>query len=191
MNQDANLNLLREGLQSYIDALTAIREFNRAVYSISRKVLDANVDDLERNLRRKLQRDSVALYVSPAGASLDTWDGTWAWVAAKVPAQDLCTGYFGLSWRGEGGEPPKPGATVDFEFSGLDRPHFNTFSQHIKSLAGERILPPYGRELKIWESIDPANAASFSDTLDAITKEWIALLGQIPAEDYPTSPQDH
>jgi hypothetical protein len=191
MNQDTDLSLFQEGFQSYIDALAAIKEFNRAAYSRSRKVLEANSDDLERNLRRRLERDSVTLYVSPAGASLDTWDGTWAWVAAKVPARDLCTGYFGLCWRGEGGEPPKPGAFVDFDFWGLEKPLFNTFLQHLKSLAGERILPPYGRELKIWESIDPANAASFSDTLDAITKEWIALLGQIPAEDYPTSPQDH
>jgi hypothetical protein len=190
MNRDTNLNLFEEGLRSYVDALGAMKEFYREAYSRSRKVLDANLDDLGRNFRRRLERDSVALYVSPAGTNLDAWDGTRAWVAAKLPVRDLCDGYFGVCWRVDDGEPPRPGAVVDFDFWRLQRPLFITLSQHLRSFAGEKILLPSGKQVMIWEAVDPVNAGSFADTLDSITKEWIALLGRIPSEAFPVPPMD-
>ncbi len=46
MDQDTNLNLFQEGVKGYLDALVAIKEFCREVLSRSRRVLEANIDNL-------------------------------------------------------------------------------------------------------------------------------------------------
>jgi hypothetical protein len=189
MNEDTSFNLFQEGLRSYIEALAAIRGFYREVYSVSKAVLEDNFEDLGRNLRRKLERDWIEPYVSPAGRDLlDRWDGNWAWVAARLSAGDLCYGYFGLHWRGEDGQPPTAWAVVDFQIH--NGALFRALSQQFRDLAGERIIPyrPY-KELMIWEPIGPGNASSFSDKLDSVTKEWIGLWGRIQPDALPTPPR--
>ena len=184
MNQNANFNLLQEGLQSYVDALLAIREFCREVGSKSRRVLEANVDDIQQILHRELRADSMTDFVSPNCLAPAVWDGTWAWATAKLSVPDLCDIYVGLLWRVEANGIPRPGVVVDFAF--YDRQLFVKLSQLLRDLAGERVQPTKTyKELMIWEPIDPANAENFTDRLAAITKEWVDLLRKIPPEVLP------
>ena len=189
MNKDTNLNLFQDGLQSYPDALVAIKEFCREVLSRSRRILEANLDNLGQALHSELDSHSISDYVWPNWPPPVTWDGTSAWIAAKLPVGDLCGVYLGLLWPAEGGKPSRPGIAVDFEL--YQKPVFNTLSKKFRSLAGERIQLPYHWELMMWEPLDPANAVSFGEKLDSILKEWIKLWSQIPPTDYQTPPQDH
>ncbi len=186
MDEDTNLNLFQEGLQSYFDALAAINEFQCEVHSRSRQVLEANFDRLGEALHANLERDLISNFVGPTWGS---WDGTYAWIAAKLAVRDLGNVYLGLHWRAEDGKPVGPGVAVDFEL--WQTRVFRPLSQKLRSLAGDRMLAPFQRELTIWEPLDPVNAVSFGETLNSILKEWIELWSKIPPADYQTPPKDH
>jgi hypothetical protein len=150
--------------------------------------LEANFGKLGEALHANLERDLITNFVGPTWGS---WDGTYAWIAVKLFVRDLGDVYLGLNWRAEDGKPVGLGVVVDFDLWQTQPRVFRPLSQKLRSLAGERMLRPFQRELKIWEPVDPANAVSFGETLDSILKKWIELWSQIPPADYQTPPQDH
>jgi hypothetical protein len=183
-------NLFQEGLESYLEALGALRGFCQEVLSKSRTVLQANLGDLAVALHRQLELTSVTDYVWPPTLVVPAdWDGTIAWIAAKLPVRDLCNFYLGLLWRAKEGSVPEPGAVAAFEV--YPKATFNVVSERIRSLAGDRVeLNRRYNEIFIWQQFGPSNAANFSEALESIMREWIGLWHRVPPADYSTAVQD-
>jgi hypothetical protein len=182
MDKKENFEVFKEGLRSFLDAMSAIREFCDEVYSVSRSVLEANLNDLRQTLQREIQSDWITTHVRPNCVDPIDWDGMTASAMARVDAQDLCRIYVGIYWQAENAAELKPGTYVGLEFHG-GVPLFLATLEHLRRVAGDRIKSyrPW-KELWIWEPIDPTDAAEFGDRLDRIMKEWIKLLRQIPPE---------
>jgi len=181
MDKETKLKLFQEGLQSYVDALSAIRGLCAEVCSQSQSVLERNLNDLRGTLQRDIQPEWIQPYVSPNCVDKPDWDGMSAWVTAKVGVQDLCGIYAGLFWQARDGEEVEPRVCVDLEI--YNRQIFHRVLEQLRGIAGDRVQSvPRWNELRIWEPISPTNAADFSDRLDRITKEWTTLLRQIPPE---------
>jgi hypothetical protein len=181
MEKETSLTVLQEGLQSYVDAVSGIREFCGDVCSKSRSVLEANLEDLRKTLQHEILPDWITHSVWPNCVDPLNWDGTEAWAMAMVDAQDLCRIYAGLHWQAKDGAEPAPGVCIGLSFNRIQL--FDPTWEHLRRLAGDRIQKYRpSRDLWLREPINPTEAADFSDRLDRITKEWIKLLRQIPPE---------
>jgi hypothetical protein len=188
MDKEANFAVFQEGLKSYAVALSAIRELCGEVYSKSRSVLEANVEDLRQTLQREIQPVWITPKVWPNCIDPTDWDGRDAWAMAVADARDLCDIYAGLYWQVKDGDEPTPGVCVGLTFKRIQL--FLATWEHLRRVAGDRIQSYRPtRELWIWEPIDPKDAAEFGDRLDTIMKEWITLLRQIPPEVFTQPPQ--
>ena len=92
--------LVREGLKSYLDVLTALNAFRETVSSAASKLLNEKLPHLAAASSIPIQpTSSVQPYFNPNGFA-KTQRADWAWVAASVvigePLRSIC--YFGLSY---------------------------------------------------------------------------------------------
>lgn len=177
MDKAKSFALFHQGLRSYVDALSAIRQFCGEVCSESMSVLEANLEGLRQTLQCEIQPGTPN--VRPNCIDPIDWDGMEAWAMARVEAQDLCGIYAGLYWQVKNGAEPTPGVCVSLRFNKIQL--FEATGERLRKVAGDRIQSYRpSKELWIWEPIDPTDADEFTDRLDRITKEWIKLLRQIP-----------
>ena len=93
--------LVREGLRSYLDALVALSAFQNAISSAASRVLDMKLPHLAAASGIPMQPNSSAqAYFNPDGYT-KTYNGNWAWVAARadIGISQRSTCYLGLTYE--------------------------------------------------------------------------------------------
>jgi hypothetical protein len=87
------LELFKEGLSTYLDALIAVKGFRQEIYRRTRKVLlDGKAAELGALLEMEIR--DIKDYANPDG--INNYDGSWAWIAERIISKDRLACYFGV-----------------------------------------------------------------------------------------------
>jgi hypothetical protein len=103
-------SLLREGLKSYFDAMTAIDEFTRLIQEDCRKVLQRHADALNEATGLKFSPKEISDYSDPYNGRGKVWSGQYASIGSMLPVPKSDKFYSmdaGLTWDQEDG-PQSP-----------------------------------------------------------------------------------
>jgi hypothetical protein len=175
---DARRRFHVQGAQSYLDAFTAINEYQRQVQNKCREVLQRHVARYSAALGIVLSLESLKDYTSP---DPDKWNGIWADLGTKIgtlnpPSGIAWLGAFGsLSWDHTDPEAPWFGVCV-----GLWLPKKASsalYQEMLRVEAQELSQMPEGVYLS--RRIKEEEAPTFEDHLDAVFTKWIDSLAAI------------
>jgi hypothetical protein len=176
MGLENNLDFLREGLNSYMNAMLALKQFQLEVQKKSKKVLEQNLKDLGQALGTRLEATAIQPYVNPSHPS--KFDGTYAWITSRlcnVPRLDSAeSAHFGLRWREIDGEAVL-GVAAGFWFRTASDGNAakNAFGRGGDGL----IYDPFG--WYFWDALPPEDAKSFEAKLDGLIKKWVELWREV------------
>lgn len=98
--EDARSTLIREGVDSYTDAMTALAHFHKAIYTVSARIVERNRKEIAQTFGVPL----VKITSEEFSEELDTfYEGPDSIVgcAVKIPAVGIL--YVGLAWRDRAG----------------------------------------------------------------------------------------
>jgi hypothetical protein len=166
--------LLEEGARSYLDALTALAEFNRQVQSACRLALEAKRGELAGALGVSLAGQPLA-DAAPAfdkftgeRASVGVWTGvpgTWGkckqYLTADWDREENGSPWFGISatmWFDN--KAAAPGLLARFQERGVTTPH---------QLWGD------GWRVALFEPLAPTEARRLDERLRGLLDAWIDL----------------
>lgn len=90
---------VENGLDSYLDALTAVREFQKPIIERSRRALEEKLNDLSKAMEIDVKREEIKDYTYPAKLA-DKELGVEGWVAVTFSKEPVYC-YFGLSFERE------------------------------------------------------------------------------------------
>lgn len=170
---DSRSRLITQGITSYLDALAAMKEFERLVMEESRKTLASRLHDLENAVATPLSPEWIEDYRNPDCVKNDReWTHTYAWVATKIRIEKY-TIYCGLYWDKQNLNSSSAMATLAFPTIASRDTALRKFKE--KGHTGLRDdLDP--RELSFYEEIDPSRASSFPEKLSALLGKWVLAL---------------
>jgi hypothetical protein len=176
---DARDRLIREGAPRYIQAVVALREFQRVIQEKCKKIVLDRLEDIAKATKVSLEEKKVWEHPDPGKLTGRSWDGKRAWLAAAVNFQDIGSMYFGLCWEYRKGPEPTLLAivTLDLNSRGL-------FNRAWKKL-GKRTegtfhhYPLEYHEISVYESLPLEQAASFSEKLEAVIDVWLDALNEV------------
>jgi hypothetical protein len=178
-HEQARTRLLEEGARSYLEACTAVLEYQREVQKKCREVMEKYLDDynaaVKVDSKNSLKSADIKEFVWPKP---EQWEGGWATIGVEIrrtrvtPAIRLWYPYCGLSW--ESGDPtvwcwvgdwiaPRRLAVLVLErFHHLD-----------KSVQRNPQDDPH--EIWIQDKLNVEEAAAFDERLEALFERWIDL----------------
>lgn len=93
--EKARNQLVEDGLGSYLDALTAVREFQNEIIKRSRGALEKKINDLSRAMGISIGREEITNYITPVSNKEEL--GDWGWVVVTFSKETVYC-YFGLSF---------------------------------------------------------------------------------------------
>jgi hypothetical protein len=85
-HDEARKRLLEEGARSYLEAITALVEYQREVQKQCRKVMEENLDEYANVLGVKLTSDEIQNCSWP---SFQSWEGDWSFLGVHIFRDDI------------------------------------------------------------------------------------------------------
>lgn len=167
----AQLDLLNEGVNSYLDALVAIREFRREVQSRTRKVVEYRLDELSGVMGVSLKRDQIVKHINPDGIP-DNFDGNWAWIAARIKIIDPlpldC--YFGMFFRRD-----EKDQTSAIAMMSPSKDVFQKIWVKCKEIGESKLKETYKGEIAFLDKILPGEMNHFEEKLNEMIDLWVKV----------------
>jgi hypothetical protein len=169
-HDEARSRLLEEGIRSYLEAVTALIEFQREVQKKCRTAMEAYLDDYASALKVRLRNSEIRDCAWPAFAK---WEGDWwmlgVWIERKnIPGirwwETSCglqyeSGENGLfCWIGECFPTGKTALDLSCKFQRLNRKVMHQ-----------------GKEVWIQHKLKVEEATAFEVSLQALSEQWIEL----------------
>lgn len=171
----ARRRLLEEGICSYLEAVTALIEFQREVKKKCRAVMEACLDDYASALKIPLKSGDIQDFASP---KMDKWEGTWWCLGVTIPSKNIapsirwwetncCLQYeVGdnrlFCWIGVGTPTTKMAANL---YGKLHRMNRKVWHQ--------------SREVWIEHSLKLEQGAAFEESLEALCEQWVKLWNEV------------
>jgi hypothetical protein len=170
-HDEGRRQLLEEGVRSYLDAVTALIEFQKEVQSKCRRVLEKHVDDYSAALKLKepLRKADIKPFVWP---KFEKWDGkSWSigayaarrnifginyWEAVSALEYETEAGL--LCWTGELYYPVKLAGNLGRRIHRLN----------------PKVLVD-GQYCYLQHDLQNEEAATFDTPLEALLQQWIRL----------------
>jgi len=181
--EGARLKLLNEGIDSYLDAMVAIREFRREIQSKAQEVLKKRLPELCEAMRVDFSemRDQIRMYAEPDELG-EGWEGNWAWVAVRTRGRnDLISDcYFGMEIQKSEEEGTCVGK-VSVTMTAKTEETLDQILSQIRSKAQELSegIPQNTEQtdLALTDRISPETGgmASFEQKLDKLIGLWIRV----------------
>jgi hypothetical protein len=176
---DALQKLLEEGSRSYVDAVTAIIEYQSQVQKKCRLVTEGHLDDYSAALnlkdRDRLRIDEIQPHAIPA---IDKWEGDqWSLgvriVRTNIPGVSWWGAYctldynvkYGLfCWVGEWLSPKRCAVTL---------------AQKLRTFQSKIYLDVEGNNVGVSEDVEPSQVAFCENVLEKLMEEWIRLWSKV------------
>jgi hypothetical protein len=172
---EARKRLLDEGARSYLEAMTALVEFQREVQKKCTSVMEANLDNYATALGLGLTTDEIR---NAAWPSIDKWEGDWWTLGAHILRKNDGT----LRWW-------ESYCCLQFE---TDEGHFcyvgqefptsklaTTLFQQFRRLDAKVELKLYGNEVWLQHNLTVEEVAEFEGPLAEIFQQWIDLWAKV------------
>jgi hypothetical protein len=175
---DALQKLLEEGSRSYVDAVTAIIEYQSQVQKKCRLVTERHLDEYSAALnlkdRDRLTIDEIQPHAFPA---IDKWEGDrWSLgvqiVRTNIPGVSWWGAYCALDynveyglfcWVGEWLSPKRCAVTL---------------AQKLRTFQSI-YLDVEGYNVGVSEGVEPSQVASCENVLEKLMEEWIRLWSKV------------
>jgi len=181
-------DFLERGLETYCDALRAVRHFQRSVQKTSFDVLTRHLGNLSTALGVPLDPAMIEPYLNPKPVgrpndpewkSADEWEGG-GWVAVMLPCpQPLWRLYSGIAWDVMPDGSERGTATVDFEAYRV--PTKENLLRRVKDLN-----PPvrfdvgtWSREVYMRDALVPKEMQQLGSKLADLLDEWARFFREI------------
>jgi hypothetical protein len=170
-DHDVRRRFLEEGARSYVDAMTALIEYQREVQNKCREVLERHLGEYSVALGVEMTRDGIRDYAYP---NPEEWVSMWANLGAKLPHVTRSLGvawsesYCALGWDYEVAPPwfgAWVGISVPKKLSGFL--HKELVRVGTKDVSQEPLMVFVGRKLE-GELI-----ATFHETVEELLRHWI------------------
>ena len=174
-HDEARRRLLEEGVRSYLDAVTALIEYQREVQKKCRAVMEARLGDYASALKIPLKSSDIRDWASP---KFEKWEGTWWCLGGTIFRRNItpkirwwdtsCCLQYELGenglfcWIGVGFPTTKMTAFLHRQFHRLNR----------------KVLQQ-GREVWIEHSLKKEEGAAFEKSLEALFQQWIELWNKV------------
>lgn len=155
--------MLNTGLEQYVDALIALREFRREVWHVSRTVVARYAAPLRDAVGGTQSFSSVGEYSYP-GPEKSGWNG--AWVASRVKGLEFGSFYAGLIWYDPGSSARHASAVAMCEFDGglieRARAEFKPLGAIV-----------HGNEIHFAEPLTNHDATKLEERLSSCIEKWV------------------
>jgi hypothetical protein len=176
---DALQKLLEEGSHSYVDAVTAIIEYQSQVQKKCRLVTEGHLDEYSAALdlkdRDRLRIDDIQRVALPA---IDKWEGDWWSLGVRIVRTNIpgvrwweayCTLDYNVEyglycWVGEWLSPKKCAVTL---------------AQKLPTFHPKFDLDLEGNYVGVSEGVEPSQVASCENALKKLMNEWIRLWSKV------------
>lgn len=181
-------DFLERGLETYCDALRAVRHFQRSIQKTSFDVLTRHVGNLSTALGVPLDAARIEPYLNPKPVgrpndpewkNADEWEGG-GWVAVMLPCpQPLWRLYCGIAWDVLPDGSEQGTARVDFEAYWV--PTKENLLRRVKNLK-----PPIRFDLDTWDRevymsdlLVPKEMQQLASKLTNLLDEWARFFREI------------
>jgi hypothetical protein len=177
---DAREKLIKEGAPRYLQAVVALREFQRVIQEGCKNIVSNRLEEIAMATKLPLQEKMVWDYPSPGTHTEETgWDGKSAWLAAGITFPDVGDMYFGLCWDYWKGPEP-----VLLAIGTLTLKSRELFDKAWKKLAkrNDKKFHNYqreNREISVYEIVPLKQAASFPDKLEVVIDVWLGAWNEV------------
>jgi len=172
-----NSDFLKEGFIAYPNPMFAVREFRRQIQQKARMTLEYNLASLSKAIGRNLLDSTITTYANPDSPEKQSWDGTWAWIAVKLPVPDFGDSYHGIVWQNKGGSVAGS-VTSNFEPKPI---LFEAARDKFCGIGGAKHTEFH--QLEIREPLPREDGTSFESTLDKIINEWVGIWNEAGGPD--------
>jgi hypothetical protein len=171
---EARQRLLEQGTRSYLDAVTAVLEYQKEVHKRCRAVMETYLDDYASALKVRLSNSEIK---NDAWPSLANWDGSWWLLGAKIVRKNIprirwwetscCLQYEcgenGLfCWVGAWFPTKNMASDVSRRFQRLNR----------------KVMCE-GNEVWIQQKLKVEEVIGFDEALEALCQQWIDLWKEV------------
>lgn len=166
---------LSQGIESYLQALVAIREFRRAMQRQARAVAEPRLPDLVAALGGGAAdaATGVADYANPSTISdRGDWPGDHAWIAVTAKLAGFGVWYLGMLWHrpNDQATDAKPGVVATMDTGRAEVRNRLVARLEVEGLAHGHNF--WGNEVSLWRPISPDQAGEFPARLDALIVDW-------------------
>jgi hypothetical protein len=177
----SRLPLLEEGARSYLDALTALTEFQREIRSRWRHTLDTHFREYSEALGVQLRADEILPYASPERELQGAKAGLGLKLNISASNAVTCGSYYVVGWELNPDSSVRFDAWVSMYFSRQD--YCKPLPAAVRSFKPE---VPVGLELdqdknNLWLStrLIPEEMSSFDEKLGGVMHTWIQFWKRI------------
>jgi hypothetical protein len=160
-----------------VPGLMAIRDARNAIVRAAQAVVQSKTEALAISLRLPATALPISEWLNPKDPNDHNWDGTFAWVAARLRSGTL-DGYFGLYWGGP--RPRRPDDVRVIAMFAVDRRSAprrlitickESIPQEL--LEGVEVEEYEPGEVSLSRKFDPDGAPSFKQLLGELIDGWI------------------
>ena len=169
--------LLSEGLASYLDAITAIDEFTKAIQKDCRSVLERQISSLQAASGLKFSEKELTEYSEPYKTRTKLWTAQDAYIGAELPVVNSAKLYSmdaGLAWIYENGK------TSVYFYSGLYTKQLSALDELNAKLTkysnAEFEVDKTAYGLILWGDGAVGSDGQYRlDALEKVVVEWVSI----------------
>jgi hypothetical protein len=163
------------GHKSYVDAILALREYQRLVFKESRKVLETQLSEFAKTCGQKFKKSEIKPSVSPEKIFKPVYDNWGAWLGASVGSPLIL--YMGMSIEKEESRCVPTAAVI------LGLPSKDEYYKSLYSACDEAACK--SKDLNCWEIKDDNEIGlsmvfesldDFHEKLEIVSKQWFEIL---------------
>lgn len=164
----AKEQLVKEGMTSYLDALVAVREFQREIISQSRRAVEVKLNDLTNSMGISLDTKKLTDYVSPA---LDTDElGQYGYISVSFTNSGVWCCFGAIFEREDTGSVPYVCAMM-----ALGNARQRDFVLDKCRQIDNDVANDWQNEVDFFERIDPGDVDHFGEKLQSLIDKWVKV----------------
>lgn len=161
--------LVENGLGSYLDALTAVREFQKEIIKRSRKALEGKLDDLLKAMGIDVDREEIKDYLYPEKLANEEL-GVEGWAAVTFSKESVYC-HFGLSFAREDSKCITKVSVSMYTDKASQR---DFLLEHCKKVSRD-FDNYYGNNIALFMAISKEEINNFEVKLQEIIDKWIEV----------------
>lgn len=162
--------LVENGLGSYLDALTAVREFQNEIIRQSRRALEGKLYDLSKAMGiSSVDREEIKDHLAPAKLT-DKELGDWGFVAVTFSKETMYC-YFGLNFKWEDSKCLTEVIVSMWPYKASQR---DVLLEHCKKVSRD-FDNYYGNEIGLSMPISKEGINNFEAKLHELIDKWVEV----------------
>ena len=164
----AQNQLVENGLGSYLDALAAVREFQKEIIKRSRRALEEKLNDLSKAMGIPVDRGEIANYITPVSNKEEL--GEWGWGVVTFSKEPVYC-YFGLRFERENS---KCVTNVDVSMWTYKASQRDFLLKYCKDVSPD-FDNDYGNSIGLFMPISKKEINNFEEKLEDLIDKWVEV----------------